>query len=78
MKRTFFNALLGAMVGIAIQYLLAIFISLKLNLGYFMPYIASLAEAAGGEMHAVLLEAFISGLLGAGIALALRFRKCSN
>lgn len=75
MKRFFGNAMLGALVGIALQYLLSICISVKLNLGYLMAYVATLAEAVGGEMRAVILEAALSGWLGMGVALAFSFGR---
>jgi hypothetical protein len=73
MKRIVLSAVQGALVGISLQYLLAIFISYKLNLGYLMAYVATLAEAVGGEMNAVMLEASLSGFLGMCVSLALEF-----
>lgn len=75
MKRFIVPAVLGALVGIAVQYLISIIISLKLRLGYLMAYIATLAEAAHGEMNAVMLEAALSAFLGMGVALAITFAR---
>lgn len=75
MKKFVGHALLGALIGIAIQYILAIIISLKLHLGYLMAYIATLAESVHGEMNAILLEVALSALAGMGIAVALTFAR---
>lgn len=75
MKRYLLNATLGALAGIAVQYLAAIVISMRLQLGYLMAYISPLAEALHGEMPAVMMEAVLSGLLGMSIALAISFAR---
>ena len=75
MKRFVLPALRGALIGVAAQYLLSIFISIRLRLGYLMAYIATLAEAVHGEMNAVVLEAALSACLGMGIALAAAFAR---
>lgn len=75
MKRYFLHGLLGALVGIAVQYLAAIIISSELKLGYLMAYITALAEALHGEIPAVILEASLSGFLGMSAALAISFAK---
>lgn len=75
MKRYLLNATLGALAGIAVQYLAAIVISTRLQLGYLMAYISPLAEALHGEMPAVMMEAVLSGLLGMSIALAISFAR---
>lgn len=73
MRRALLYAALGALTGVALQYLLSIFISIRLQLGYLMAYIAPLAEMMHGELPAVLLEAGLSALLGMGCALAIFF-----
>lgn len=75
MRRTLLNAVLGALVGIAVQYLAAIVISSQLHLGYLMAYVTTLAEALHGEIPAVIMEAALSGFLGMSIALAISFAK---
>lgn len=75
MKRFLLPALRGALIGVAVQYLVSIAISINLQLGYLMAYIATLAEAVHGEMNAVLLEATLSALLGMGVALAISFGR---
>ncbi len=62
----------GALTGIAVEYVAAIVVSLRLRLGYFLPYIASLPEQVGGEMNAVLLQTAVCALLGAGAGVAWR------
>ncbi len=61
------HCLIGAIAGIAADYLAAIAASYALRLGYFTPCLASLPERVGGEMNAVLLQLALCALLGAGI-----------
>ena len=75
MKRFVLPALCGALIGVAVQYLLSIAISIRLRLGYLMAYITTLAEVVHGEMNAVLLEAALSAVLGMGISLAVVFAR---
>jgi hypothetical protein len=65
----------GALTGIAVEYIAAIVVSLRLQLGYFLPYIASLPEQVGGEMNAVLLQTAVCALLGAGAGAAWRLAR---
>lgn len=74
-KKLTIAALNGALIGIAISYLTAIGLSLYLQLGYFLPYIASLPEKVGGEMNAVILQTGVCALLGAGVGLAYRLLR---
>ena len=69
--------LIGALAGIAADYLAALFASYMLHLGYFMPCLASLPEQVGGELNAVLLQLLVCVLLGAasGTALMMWHRK---
>ena len=59
--------LVGAISGVAANYLIAIAVSYVLRLGYFMPTLASLPERVGGEMNAVLLQLALCALAGAGV-----------
>lgn len=61
------GGLTGFTAGIALEYLVAIAVSWALNLGYFMPCLASLPERVGGEINAVLLQTMLCGLAGAAI-----------
>ncbi len=65
MKRLFRRGLLGFLIGIAVQYILAIVISLYLRLGYLLPYPASFPERFGGEMNTVMTVTVICGGMGA-------------
>ncbi len=68
MRKTFLKySIIGAVAGIALNYLAAIAISCALDLGYFTPCIATLPEFFGGEMNAVLFQLAVCTLLGAGI-----------
>lgn len=58
------RGLMGFLLAIAIQYILAIGVSLMLRLGYLLPYPASFAERFGGEMNAVLMVTIASGCIG--------------
>ena len=61
------HCLIGAISGVATNYLAAITLSYVLRLGYFAPCLASLPEQVGGEMNAVVLQLALCALLGAGI-----------
>ena len=64
------RCLLGALAGVAADYLAAVVASCALRLGYFMPCFAWLPERVGGEMNAVWLQLMLCMLLGAGIGAA--------
>lgn len=63
-KRMIHRGLLGMLIGIAVQYILAIGVSLYLRLGYLLPYPASFPERFGGEMNTVLIVTAASALIG--------------
>ena len=67
-KKIFLRAVLGFPVGVTIGYFITILISLTLADGYYSPYVPELVETAGNEIRAVLLQAVLCGLLGAGFA----------
>jgi hypothetical protein len=62
------RGLLGFLIGIAVQYLLAIAISLYLRLGYLLPYPASFPERFGGEMNTVVIVTAVCGGIGAVVS----------
>lgn len=69
----------GALIGVAMDFIVSIIISLQLRLGYLMPYPALLPEQVGGEMNAVILQAAVCVLLGGGIGAAwrtMRWKEC--
>lgn len=61
----------GALMGVGVQQLLAMAVSARLRLGYFMACLTTLPEIAGGETQGVMLQTGASALAGAGMALAL-------
>ena len=78
-KYLFRKGLLGFLIGIAVQYIAAIAVSLFLRLGYLLPYPASFPERFGGEMNTIVIVTLACGLTGAaigvGMALFTKYRK---
>lgn len=69
-KKLILRCKLGILPGIAIGYLITIVLSLICGQGYYSPCMPQLAEAAGSESQAVLWQALLSGVLGAGFGAA--------
>lgn len=67
-KKIVLRGIWGFPVGIAIGYLITIFNSLVWANGYYAPCVPELAAIMGNEIRAVILQAFLCGLLGAGCA----------
>ncbi len=67
-KKIILRGILGFPIGIAIGYLITIFISLVLANGYYSPCVPELITVMGNEINAVILQALLCGLLGAGFA----------
>ncbi len=67
-RKIILRSILGFPIGIAIGYLITIFISLGWANGYYSPCVPELIFAMGSEINAVVLQAFLCGLLGAGFA----------
>jgi len=67
-KKIVLRSILGFPIGIAIGYLITIFISLGWANGYYTPCVPELLLAMGNEINAVILQAFLCGLLGTGFA----------
>lgn len=67
-KKIVSRSLLGVPIGIAIGYLITIFCSLGVADGSYWPCSSELITAMGNEIHAVVLQAILCGLLGAGFA----------
>lgn len=65
-KKIILRSALGFPLGIAIGYLITIIISLIWADGHYSPCVPELAAAMGNELRAVILQAFLSGILGAG------------
>lgn len=70
MKKIVLRGMLGFPLGLAIGYLISILISLIYADGYYSPCEPELAAAMGSEINAVLLQAFLCGVLGSGFGAA--------
>lgn len=64
-KKIIIRALVGAPLGLAISYIIAVAISLVINDGSFYPVVPELTEQCGSEISAVLLQTVCSLLYGA-------------
>lgn len=64
-KRTLLRGVLGFPLGIAIGYVITIFISIGKGEGYYFPCVPELIEQMGNEINAVIVQTVLSGLLGA-------------
>lgn len=62
--------MLGFPLGLAIGYSITIFISLLWAEGSYFPCEPALALTMGSEINAVMLQAFLCGILGTGFAAA--------
>lgn len=67
-KKIVLRSILGFPIGIAIGYIITIFISLIWAEGYYSPCVPELISTMGNEINAVALQALLCGLLGAGFA----------
>lgn len=67
-KQLLLRGLLGFPIGIALGYLITILVSLGWGGGAYAPCVPALADAVGSEIGAVMLQALLCGLLGAGFA----------
>ncbi len=67
-KKVVLRFAMGFPVGIAIGYLITICISLGWAEGAYWPCVPELVAAMGNEINAVVLQALLCGLLGAGFA----------
>ncbi len=67
-KKIILRGIFGIPIGLAINYLITIFISLIWANGYYSPCVPELITIMGNEINAVILQAVLSGVLGAGFA----------
>lgn len=67
-KKIAFRGILGFPIGIAIGYLITIFISLVFADGYYAPCVPELVSTMGNEINAVIFQALLCGLMGTGFA----------
>jgi len=65
-KKIFFRILSGFFIGLSIGYLITIILSLIWGKGYYSPCVPELIGITGSEIKAVLLQAFLCGILGYG------------
>lgn len=65
-KKIIARCLQGFPLGIAICYLITIAVSLIWAKGYYSPCMPQLENLMGNEIKAVVLQALLSGILGAG------------
>ena len=65
-KQILLRGMLGFPLGLAMGYLITIFISLTVSDGRYYPCVPELAAVMGNEIDAVLLQAVLCGILGAG------------
>ena len=65
-KQILLRGMLGFPLGLAMGYLITIFISLTVSDGGYYPCVPKLTAVMGNEINAVLLQAVLCGILGAG------------
>lgn len=63
-KEIMLRGILGFPIGLAIGYLITIFSSLRWANGHYSPCVPALISIMGNEINAVILQAFLCGLLG--------------
>lgn len=69
-RKIVLRSLLGFPLGLAIGYMITIIISLIFADGYYYPCVPELITTMESEINAVLLQAFLFGVLGSGFAAA--------
>lgn len=67
-KEIILRSILGFPIGLAIGYLITIIISFIWADGYYAPCVPALIDTMGNEINAVLMQAFLSGILGVGFS----------
>ena len=67
-RKIILRSVLGFPIGITIGYLITILISIVWADGYYSPCVPELISVMGNEIGAVILQAFLCGLLGTGFA----------
>lgn len=67
-KKIFLRGAFGFPIGITIGYIITIIISFIWANGYYSPCVPELISVTGSEIHAVIFQALLSGLLGAAFA----------
>ncbi len=67
-RKIVLRGLLGFPLGVAIGHSITIILSLIFANGYYTPCAPELIAVAGSEIHAVLLQTILCGILGSGFA----------
>lgn len=62
------RGLVGFPLGIALGYVITVLTSLGLGDGSYIPCMPELVSAMGNEIHAVVVQTLLSGLIGTGFA----------
>lgn len=69
-KKVILRGLIGVPVGIAIGFIIVVGVSIGIGDGAYHPAMPELIEAMGNELNAVILQAVLTGVIGAGFAMA--------
>lgn len=69
-KKIIFRGLLGVPLGITLGYVITIIISAIGAQGYYSPCVPGFVETVGSEIGAVIIQAVLCGVLGAGFSMA--------
>ena len=69
-KQIIKSGLFGLPVGIAIGFVIPLLISATIGDGNYYPVTPQLIETMGNELHAVMVQTVLCGLMGAGFAMA--------
>lgn len=67
-KNIIMRGLIGFPIGISICYIITIILSVCFADGCYAPCVPELIELTGNEINAVIVQALLGGLLGAGFA----------
>lgn len=67
-KKILLRGILGFPIGLATGYIITIILSLIFAHGYYSPCVPELTVMMKNEINAVLLQAFLCGILGTGFA----------
>lgn len=69
-KKIILRGIMGFPIGVMIGYFISIIISLIHADGYYSPCVPELSNIMGSEIGAVLLQAFLCGILGVGFSVS--------
>lgn len=69
-RKLILRGLLGCPIGITIGYVITVVISICIGDGIFHPVPPELVETVDSELHAVILQMVLCGIMGIGFAMA--------